>query len=103
MLNGGSPLHASTSSGSGTRVRDARERESLNTSIRSSFAPRVPAEFDSPEEAESALAGNAGPAAAENTTNEPTPAHSTMTLRYVDDLNGPSLPEPDRLAAADSH
>ncbi|KAJ5182989.1 GTP cyclohydrolase 1 [Penicillium capsulatum] len=57
MLNGSSPLHASTSPGSGTRVRDARERESLNTSIRSSFAPRVPAGFDSLEEAGSPSTG----------------------------------------------
>ncbi|RAH48431.1 GTP cyclohydrolase I [Aspergillus aculeatinus CBS 121060] len=44
MLNGGSPLHLSLGS------RDARERESLNSSIRSSFTPRVPVEFaDLPE------------------------------------------------------
>ncbi|KAL3462584.1 hypothetical protein BJX64DRAFT_259001 [Aspergillus heterothallicus] len=43
LLNGGSPLHTSVAS------RDARERESVQTSIRSSFAPRVPAEFDLPE------------------------------------------------------
>lgn len=47
MLNGGSPLQSSTTAGSGTRVRDNRERESLNSSIRSSFAPRVPPEFES--------------------------------------------------------
>lgn len=29
--------------------RDARERESLNSSIRSSFAPRIPVEFESSE------------------------------------------------------
>ncbi|KAI9369504.1 hypothetical protein BJX61DRAFT_145681 [Aspergillus egyptiacus] len=44
LLNGGSPLN-NTSAAS----RDAREREVLNTSIRSSFAPRIPAEFDLPE------------------------------------------------------
>ncbi|KAL2863297.1 GTP cyclohydrolase I [Aspergillus lucknowensis] len=43
ILNGGSPLHTSVAS------RDARERESVQTSIRSSFAPRIPAEFDLPE------------------------------------------------------
>ncbi|KAL4994616.1 hypothetical protein BDV10DRAFT_176541 [Aspergillus recurvatus] len=43
LLNGGSPLAGSVAS------RDVRERESLNTSIRSSFAPRVPIEFDQPE------------------------------------------------------
>lgn len=105
MLNGGSPLHTSTGSGSGTRVRDARERESLNTSIRSSFAPRVPAGFDSLGETETDSAGNAGPAAdnTENTTNEPTPAHSAMTLRYVDDLEDPFLLGSNGLTAADSH
>lgn len=30
-------------------MRDARERESLNSSIQSSFAPRKPAQFDLPE------------------------------------------------------
>ncbi|KAJ5512213.1 GTP cyclohydrolase I/Nitrile oxidoreductase [Penicillium fimorum] len=43
MLNGSSPLQRSTGS------RDSRERESLNTSIRSSFEPRIPLEFESPE------------------------------------------------------
>ncbi|KAL3478377.1 hypothetical protein BJX99DRAFT_224387 [Aspergillus californicus] len=43
LINGGSPLQPSLAS------RDARERESLNTSIRSSFSPRIPAEFDLPE------------------------------------------------------
>lgn len=42
LLNGSSPLSNSTS------ARDARERESLASSIRSSFTPRTPAEFDSP-------------------------------------------------------
>ncbi|OJJ48946.1 hypothetical protein ASPZODRAFT_149919 [Penicilliopsis zonata CBS 506.65] len=42
LLNGGSPLHLSTN------VRDARERDNLNSSIRSSFDPRRPAEFDLP-------------------------------------------------------
>ncbi|PLN77667.1 putative GTP cyclohydrolase I [Aspergillus taichungensis] len=43
LLNGGSALNPSMNS------RDARERESLNSSIRSSFAPRIPVEFESPE------------------------------------------------------
>ncbi|KAA8643028.1 hypothetical protein EYZ11_003639 [Aspergillus tanneri] len=43
LLNGGSPLHPSN------RSRDARERESLNSSIVSSFSPRVPVEFESTE------------------------------------------------------
>lgn len=88
MLNGNSPLHASTGPGTGTRARDARERESLNSSIRSSFAPRIPAEFDTPEEAEAALAGNDGnagnPTAGNTSANENTPTPpSAMTLRYI--------------------
>lgn len=43
MLNGSSPLQHSTGG------RDSRERESLSTSIRSSFQPRIPIEFESPE------------------------------------------------------
>lgn len=43
MLNGSSPLQRSTGG------RDSRERESLSTSIRSSFEPRIPVEFESPE------------------------------------------------------
>ncbi|OGE56763.1 hypothetical protein PENARI_c002G02919 [Penicillium arizonense] len=39
MLNGSSPLQRSTGN------RDERERESLNSSIRSSFEPRVPLQF----------------------------------------------------------
>lgn len=41
VLNGSSPLHLSPG------ARAARERESLNSSIRSSFTPRIPAEFES--------------------------------------------------------
>jgi GTP cyclohydrolase I len=44
LLNGGSPLNNTS-----VASRDARERESVQTSIRSSFAPRIPAEFDLPE------------------------------------------------------
>ncbi|KAB8234744.1 hypothetical protein ETB97_004032 [Aspergillus alliaceus] len=43
LLNGSSSLNSTMNS------RGARERESLNSSIRSSFAPRIPAEFDLPE------------------------------------------------------
>lgn len=56
LLNGSSPLHPPSGG------RDARERESLNSSIRSSFAPRVPVEFDQPESA-AAPAGDSGNAA----------------------------------------
>ena len=41
VLNGSSPLNLSAG------ARAARERESLNSSIRSSFTPRIPAEFES--------------------------------------------------------
>lgn len=78
MLNGSSPLQSSTASsgGSSTRARDARERESLNSSIQSSFAPRVLAEFNAVE---------ASPApAAESTSNETGAArNNSMTLRYA--------------------
>jgi GTP cyclohydrolase I len=81
MINGNSPLQSSTAagsgSGSGTRVRDARERESLNSSIQSSFAPRVPIEFDNLE---------AGPSHPRDPTSSESAAaastHSTLTLRY---------------------
>lgn len=43
IFNGSSPLSLSTS------ARDARERDVLNSSIRSSFSARRPAQFDSPE------------------------------------------------------
>jgi GTP cyclohydrolase I len=79
MLNGNSPLQSSTApgSGSGTRVRDARERESLNSSIQSSFAPRVPIEFESLDTG-SAPAGHATASEiAADASN-----HSTLTLRY---------------------
>ncbi|KAJ5573753.1 GTP cyclohydrolase 1 [Penicillium hispanicum] len=84
MLNGSSPLHSSTSPGSGARVRDSRERESLNSSIRSSFAPRVPAEFDLIEEEASSAAPTTDSAA-----NETGAVHSTMTLRGRPTLNDP--------------
>ncbi|KAL1877143.1 GTP cyclohydrolase 1 [Paecilomyces lecythidis] len=42
LINGSSPL-----SGSATNTRDSRERDNLNSSIRSSFHPRVPVEFES--------------------------------------------------------
>lgn len=42
VLNGSSPLNSSSAGN-----RAARERESLNSSIRSSFSPRNPVEFES--------------------------------------------------------
>ncbi|PYH87638.1 putative GTP cyclohydrolase I [Aspergillus ellipticus CBS 707.79] len=72
MLNGSSPLHLSTGS------RDTRERESLNSSILSSFTPRIPAEFDLPGPAShpgesSALGDDAphGSSASKPTLNDP--------------------------------
>lgn len=79
MLNGSSPLQSSTSSGGGssTRARDARERESLNSSIQSSFAPRIPVEFNNITEARPTPASD-------NTSGEIGPVRSnTMTLRYA--------------------
>ncbi|KAL5355312.1 hypothetical protein BJX96DRAFT_141086 [Aspergillus floccosus] len=75
LLNGGSPLHPSSSG------RDARERESLNTSIRSSFAPRIPAEFDLPESA-------AHPVSA-SLANDDGPVHGSDTAK-------PTLNDPPR-------
>ncbi|KAJ5176861.1 GTP cyclohydrolase 1 [Penicillium canariense] len=89
MLNGSSPLQSSTGAGGGTRVRDARERESLNTSIRSSFAPRVPAEFDFVE-AKSDPAGEvAGESTASTAATEAGAAHAALTLRGRLPLNDP--------------
>lgn len=79
MLNGSSPLQSSTTAGSGTRVRDNRERESLNSSIRSSFAPRVPAEFES-------IDARSQPADQPTASTAATEAGSTQTalsLRYA--------------------
>lgn len=77
MLNGGSPLQSSTSSAgaSGTRARDARERESLNSSIQSSFAPRVPAEFN-------AVEASPRPAAESTSSETGVARNNLMTLRY---------------------
>lgn len=79
MLNGSSPLQSSTAAGSGTRVRDNRERESLNSSIRSSFAPRVPAEFESLE----AGSRPAGEPTASTAATEAGAAQTALSLRYV--------------------
>lgn len=79
MLNGNSPLQSSTAagSGSGNRARDARERESLNSSIQSSFTPRVPIEFDSLEAGSAAV----GDSTAHETAAAAATAHNTLTLR----------------------
>lgn len=79
MLNGSSPLQSSTAAGSGTRVRDNRERESLNSSIRSSFAPRVPAEFENIE----AGSHPAGVPTASTAATEAGAAQTALSLRYV--------------------
>ncbi|KAJ5689259.1 GTP cyclohydrolase 1 [Penicillium macrosclerotiorum] len=88
MLNGSSPLQASTPAGSGTRVRDARERESLNSSIRSSFAPRIPAEF-TPVEPASHPAEESTATHDESTLAEPASVHGALTLRGRPTLNDP--------------
>lgn len=76
MLNGSSPLQTASSPGSGTRARDARERESLNSSIRSSFAPRVPAGLGFDVEAATAHPTD------DATAREAGPAHQTLAIRY---------------------
>lgn len=80
MLNGSSPLQSSTAAGGVTRVRDNRERESLNSSIRSSFAPRVPPEFESLE-AGSHPVGE--PTAASTAATEAGAAQTALSLRYI--------------------
>ncbi|GAD93552.1 hypothetical protein PVAR5_2164 [Paecilomyces variotii No. 5] len=77
LINGSSPLSGSTTS------RDSRERENLNSSIRSSFHPQVPVEFESSSTesmSSSHNASNAGEVAA---------PHSLETAR-------PSLRDPAR-------
>lgn len=91
MLNGGSPLQSSSSPGSGTRARDARERESLNSSIRSSFAPRVPVGFEATEE-ENSESTPAGPAPAGDSTasaSDTATHHGALSLRGRISLNDP--------------
>lgn len=87
MLNGSSPLQRSTGS------RDARERESLNTSIRTSFEPRIPIEFESPEtkteakdvtETETETVIDPAP----STSSASVPIRSVAPVRYVySDIN----------------
>ncbi|CEJ60419.1 Putative GTP cyclohydrolase I [Penicillium brasilianum] len=86
MLNGSSPLQSSTAAGGVTRVRDNRERESLNSSIRSSFAPRVPPEFESLE-AGSHPAGEH--TAASTAATEAGAAQTALSLRGRLPLNDP--------------
>ncbi|KAJ5913111.1 GTP cyclohydrolase 1 [Penicillium tannophilum] len=83
MLNGSSPLQSSSSSRSGNRTRDARERESLNTSIRSSFAPRVPAGLGFDVE-------DAQPAPPDDATlREEGATHGALAIRGRPTLNDP--------------
>ncbi|OQE19592.1 hypothetical protein PENSTE_c015G03620 [Penicillium steckii] len=91
MLNGSSPLQSSSSPGTGTRSRDARERESLNSSIRSSFAPRVPVGFETTEE-ENSESTHPGPAPAGDSTasaSDTTANHGALSLRGRISLNDP--------------
>jgi len=85
MLNGSSPLQSSSSPGSGTRARDARERESLNSSIRSSFAPRVPVGFETTEDenSESTPAGPAPAGASTASASDTAVHHGALSLRYA--------------------
>lgn len=78
MLNGSSPLQRSTSG------RDARERESLNSSIRTSFEPRIPLDFDSPEaktQAEAETQTGADPT--QSTSSASVPIRSVVPMRYA--------------------
>ncbi|KAK9855544.1 hypothetical protein MYU51_002065 [Penicillium brevicompactum] len=85
MLNGSSPLQRSSTSG-----RDSRERESLNSSIRTSFEPRIPLEFDPRAETNGAEAGAAAPV-------DPTVSTSTASvpIRSVVPVR-PTLNDPPR-------
>lgn len=82
MLNGSSPLQRSTGG------RDSRERESLSTSIRSSFEPRIPIEFESPEaktdtKTETQAETETGAAPAEAVSSASVPIRSVAPVRYV--------------------
>lgn len=82
MLNGSSPLQRSTGS------RDSRERESLNTSIRSSFEPRIPVEFESPEtetetKTETKAETETGAAPTQAVSSVDVPIRSVAPVRYV--------------------
>lgn len=110
MINGSSPLQSSSSPGGGTRARDARERESLNTSIQSSFAPRVPVGFEAEEEEQDPESTKAGPAPAADapastSQNTPTPAHhGALSVRYGKRLHidvVSSVPSAHKISAAD--
>lgn len=83
MLNGSSPLHP-------TGSRHSRERESLNTSIRSSFEPRIPLEFESPQtktetktETEAEAGTETGAAPAQSVSSASVPIRSVAPVRYV--------------------
>ncbi|KAJ5775178.1 uncharacterized protein N7511_000189 [Penicillium nucicola] len=77
MLNGSSPLQHSTGH------RDERERESLNSSIRSSFEPRVPLQF------EAQTGAVAGAVPTESTSTGSVPIRSVVPVR-------PTLNDPPR-------
>jgi len=80
MLNGSSPLQRPTGS------RDARERESLNSSIRTSFEPRIPLEFDTQPETNGT---GAHPIQAASTAS--VPIRSVAPVRYEYDKVPTSL------------
>ncbi|KAI3284254.1 hypothetical protein DTO002I6_9256 [Penicillium roqueforti] len=89
MLNGSSPLHP-------TGSRHSRERESINTSIRSSFEPRIPLEFESPQtktetktETEAEAGTETGAAPAQSVSSASVPIRSVAPVR-------PTLNDPPR-------
>jgi GTP cyclohydrolase I len=75
MLNGSSPLQRTTGS------RDARERESLNSSIRTSFESRTPLEFDREDESSTGT----GAAPTEPISTASVPIRSVAPVRYEND------------------
>lgn len=75
MLSGSSPLQRSTGS------RDARERESLNSSIRTSFEPRIPLSFSDETETPDAEAESTQSTSATASV----PIRSVVPVRYEHD------------------
>lgn len=85
ILNGGSPL------GSSASARDARERDTLNSSIRSSFSSSKPIHINATD--------SAGPHAESSIADGPVPAvRNTGTARYAT-LGRLVMPAPDKIQA----
>jgi GTP cyclohydrolase I len=82
MLNGSSPLQRTTG------TRDARERESLNSSIRTSFEPRIPLQFEASETNPATATETETGAAAQATSSASVPIRNVVPVRYVcSDIN----------------